>query len=165
MEDMAYYLSRERNDGTVKAYQNYQRYLRANEQVFPQSAYALATAEWYQNPRDHRCPHDAWLDHICISENADGDDKRRTTIRTLLVAPYHDGCIELVYPTVYRYRLDGIQCLGGLGDWEYDEFTLANDGHVIHEIEWAEAAGERARWIIEASDVEFKWIPMSSVTA
>jgi len=56
---MAYYLSNQRNSGVVEAYRRYQQYLRENEAQLPCGAFALATAEWYQNPNDHRCPHDA----------------------------------------------------------------------------------------------------------
>jgi len=64
---MAYYLSNERNKDVREAYRRYQEYLRQNKDEFPPSAFALATAEWYQNPNDHRCPHDGWLENLVIS--------------------------------------------------------------------------------------------------
>src|SRR5215467_2275968 len=45
---MAYYLSNERNKDVLEAYRRYQEYLRQHERTFPPSAFALATAEWYQ---------------------------------------------------------------------------------------------------------------------
>ena len=53
-------------------------------------------------------------------------------------------------------------CVGngtlGHRDWLYDEFRLGDDGHILHEIEWS-GPHETARWLIEASDVEFTWVP------
>lgn len=48
----------------------------------------------------------------------------------------------------------------GAGDWRYDEFRLADDGRVIHEIEWSSGYGRGASWLIEAADVQFKILPM-----
>lgn len=48
----------------------------------------------------------------------------------------------------------------GLGDWLYDEFRVAPGGFLVHEIEWQGfAPDEGSRWIIEAADIEFHWIP------
>lgn len=161
---MAYYLSNERNKDVVEAYRRYQQYLRQREQEFPPSAFALATAEWYQNPDDHRCPHDAWLENLIISERADTNKKRTTTVLTRLLAAYQDGYIEFFYPEVFRYAFESPSC-GGLGDWLYDEFRPSPNGHLIHEIEWAGSPNsEGARWIIEASDVSFHWVPQSVST-
>jgi|SRR5579859_448871 len=132
---MAYYLSSERNQDLVKACRRYQEYLRKHEREFPPGAYALATAEWYQNPSDHRCPHDGWLENFIISEIAGRDRKRATSIRTRLLGAYHDGYIEFVYPAVLAYTLEGVSCIAGLGDWLYDEFRLSPEGHLVHEIE------------------------------
>jgi len=90
---MAYFLSKKRNRD-VEAYRRYQEYLRQHEREFPPSAFALATAEWYYNPTEHRCPHDGWLENLIISETAGASKKRTTTILTRLVAAYHDGYIE-----------------------------------------------------------------------
>jgi len=73
---------------------------------------------------------------------------------------YHDGFIELSYAQVFRYSLGAPSSVRGQGDWLYDEFTLSSSGNIIHEIEWAGFHhDDGARWIIEASDIEFRWIP------
>jgi len=156
---MAYYLSNERNQDLVGSYRRYQQYLREREAEFPPSAFALGTSDWYQDANDHRCPHDAWLENLIVSELAGHDKKRVTTIRTRLLAAYHDGYIEFFYPNVITYFFQAPVCNTGLGDWLYDEFRLSKSGHVIHEIEWSRPNSEDARWIIEASDVQFQWIP------
>ena len=159
---MAYYLSKERNEDVVGSYRRYQQYLRERQDSFPPGAFALGTSEWWQLPHDHRCPHDGWLESVSISEPAAGDrgEERITAIRVRLLGAYHDGHIELFYPRVFSYQLQSPSCVRGLGDWLYDEFTLSPDGRIIHEIEWAGFSDDEAsRWIIEASDIEFQWIP------
>jgi hypothetical protein len=163
---MAYYLGKERDLDVVDAYRRYRQYLREHQRDFPRNAYALATAEWYQDPNDHRCPHDGWLEHFFISEVINPDKTRGTTIRIRLMAAYHDGFVEFSYPNVFKYLLESPSCTSGLGDWRYDEFRLSPSGHVIHEIEWAGGPHEEgSRWIIEASDVQFQWIPKPIATA
>lgn len=162
---MAFYLSNERNQDVVEAYRRYQEYLRQHADEFPPTVFALATAEWYQNPTDHRCPHDGALENLIISEIIDTKKKRATAVRIRLQAAYHDGYIEFFYPLVFSYLLDSPSCSGGLGDWLYDEFRLSANGNIIHEIEWSGLPnGKPARWIIEASDVQFQWIPQSIST-
>lgn len=161
---MAYFLRKERNEDVMVSYRRYQQYLREHEHEFPPGGFALGTAEWYQNANDHRCPHDGWLEAFTISETAGADKTRVTTMRTRLLGAYHDGYIEFFYPRVFKYTLLSSSSLLGLGrfgqgDWLYDEFRLSSEGHLIHEIEWA-GSGEHegSRWIIEATDVEFRWI-------
>jgi len=163
--DMAYYLSKELKQDVVAAYQRYQQYLREHEREFPRGAFALGTAEWYQNVNDHRCPHDAWLEHLLITESGNSEGDRRTLIRIRLLGAYQDGYIEFSYPQVFAFSLEGSQSTKGLGDWLCDEFRLYSGGHVIHEIEWAGLpSSEGARWTIEASDVEFRWMPHTGST-
>ena len=155
---MAYYLSKEREEDVAAAYRRYLGYLRDNQSRFPPSAFALGTAMWYQDANHHHCPHDGWLESITISEPSSGDshEKRSTTIRIRLLGAYHDGFIEFLYPQVFRYTLAMPGCVSGHADWVYDEFRLSDDGHVVHEIEWG---GDDCNWIIEASDVQYQWIP------
>jgi len=153
---MAYYLAKERQADVAVAYQRYQEYLMENKHRFPQGAFALGTSGWWQNANDHRSPHDAWLENVIFSEPSNGErsQDRMTVIKVRLLASFHDGFIELFYPHVFNYSFQSPDCESGLGDWRYDEFRLSEAGNVIHEIEWSKGA----RWIIEASDVEYKWI-------
>lgn len=159
---MAYYLSNERNNDVVAAYRRYQEYLRDNAKDFPEGAYALATAEWYQNPSDHRCPHDATLDYFVLSTAVDYDKRSVRTMRTRLIAAYRDAFIEITYPEVFSYSFENRSCAGKQTEWLYDEFRLTSSSHIIHEIEWTSGPGIQERWIIEASDVRFSWHPFSS---
>lgn len=160
---MSFILSAQREPETVvSAFERYRDYLSAHATGFPRGALALALSDWYFDPQDHRCPHDAWLEAVTISEPASGDrnEGRSTAVRVRLLGAYHDGFIELFYPCVRRYSLSAPSSVRGLGDWRYDEFRVSPGGHLIHEIEWAGFPREEgSRWIIEASDVEFQWIP------
>jgi hypothetical protein len=157
---MAYYLSREREQDVMAAYRRYQQYLQEHSSEFPPGALALGTSEWYQNPNDHRCPHDGRLDTLFVSEITNQDQKHTITMRVRLVAAYHDGFIEFTYPQVFAYRLESESSEKRPVDWLYDEFRLAENGHLIHEIEWASGSSDQIfRWTIEASDIQCHWIP------
>ena len=159
---MAFYLAKERHADVTGSYRRYQDYLREHQQRFPAGAFALGTAAWWQDGSDHRSPHDAWLESVTFSEPSTGErsEQRVTAIRVRLLGAYHDGFIELFYPRVFSYSFQSPVCARGLGDWRYDEFRLSPAGHVIHEIEWAGfPRDEGSRWIIEASDIEYQWIP------
>ena len=159
---MSFILSDQREPDVMAAFERYRAYLAANASDFPGSAHAMATSQWYFDAGDHRCPHDAWLESVTVLEPATGErsESRTTAIRVRLLGAYHDGFIELFYPRVFAYSLGNASATSGHGDWRYDEFRLAQDGHLIHEIEWAGfSGGEGSRWIIEASDVEFQWLP------
>lgn len=157
---MVFILAAERGSANevTKNFRAYGKYVADNRGRFPPSAYALATSDWYYDPGDHRCPHDAWLEEVRIEEPAAGErlEQRTVAVRVRLLGAYHDGQIELYYPRVYRYQLELAAAERGHGDWRYDEFRLTDGGHLIHEIEWA-VDHNAGRWVIEASDMEFVW--------
>jgi hypothetical protein len=117
-------------------------------------------SEWYYDYDDHRCPHDAWLESLTLSEPATGarQEVRTVALHVRLLGSYHDGYIEFRYPRVFRYECQLDPGAAGHRDWRYDEFRLTEEGHVLHEIEWW-GPKPVGRWIIEASDVEFAWHP------
>jgi hypothetical protein len=159
---MPYILSAQRDQDVNAAFRRYREYLAAPERPLPRGAYSLAASDWYFDPRDHRCLHDAWLESVTISEPAAGerDQDRGTTISVRLLGAHQNGTIELFYPHVFSYSLASPSCTRGLGDWRYDEFRVSANGRLIHEIEWAGYPYDKgSHWIIEASDVEFHWWP------
>lgn len=141
----------------VDAFRRYRFYLEAERDRFPPSAFSLATSDWYFDPRDHRCPHDAWLEWASLSETHDGAE-RVLGLRLRLRGAYHDGYIELHYARVFKYALTLDNGAQGHRDWRYDEFRLSERGHLLHEIEWSGQSGT-GRWLVEASDIEFSWLP------
>src|SRR5262249_6791989 len=158
-------LSNERGEDVVAAFHRYEQYLQGQRKAFPSGAYSLATAQWYFDPGDHRCPHDGWLETIMLSETATGlrHEVRRVSMRIRLLGAYHDGHIEFYYPQVFRYRFEVDSVASGHRDWLYDEFRLSDDGRLLHEIEWA-GPGSSGQWVIEASDVEFAWLPLETTS-
>ncbi|MES2820227.1 MAG: hypothetical protein V4812_14715 [Pseudomonadota bacterium] len=153
-------LDKQRQQDVAGAFKRYQAYLDQNKTRFPKKAYALASSAWYFSSADHKCPHDAWLEDLRIFEPASGDrnQDREISIEIRLLAAYHDGVIKLSYPSVFGYELSSAHVILGHCDWRYDEIRLAENGNIIHEIEWS-GARDTARWIIEANDIEFAWIP------
>lgn len=163
-----YILTDQRLDSsaTTLAFREYRRYLDTVADRFPPEALALARSDWYHDPSDHRCPHDAWLEELRVRETGSGarQSQRSAEITVRLFGAYHDGHIELRYRDVSRYdcRFDRLRAAHvAHADWRYDEFRLAEGGRLIHEIEWWHRY-ETARWIIEAADVTFTWTPNQS---
>jgi hypothetical protein len=66
---MAFILSAERGDDATAAFARYRAYLEQHRDRFPRNAYALATSDWYYDPHEHRCPHDAWLESATLLES------------------------------------------------------------------------------------------------
>jgi hypothetical protein len=99
------------------------------------------------------------LEAVTIAEPATGKryEERTVALRIRLLGSFHDGYLEFEYPRVFRYEVRSESVLQGHGDWLYDEFRVGEAGQLIHEIEWASGS----RWLIEASDVAFKWLPGS----
>jgi hypothetical protein len=159
---VAHILSKQRDLDVLGAFDAYRKYLFANRSRFPPSAFALANSDWYFDFEDHRCPHDSWLESAQISESAGGDrsEIRRLTLTVRLLGAYHDGHIELAYSDMNAYEFKLGQVDHGHGDWRYDEFRVSDAGRVVHEIEWASFAN-KGSWLIEASDVTYRWIPKS----
>jgi hypothetical protein len=62
-----------RHEDVVGAFRHYRDYLESARDRFPPSAYALVSSDWYFDFTDHRCPHDAWLETLILSEPSTGD--------------------------------------------------------------------------------------------
>jgi hypothetical protein len=157
---VAYILAAQRDADPQGSFDRYRAYLERHRARFPPSAYALATSAWYFDARDHRCPHDAWLESVNVFEPSSGEraEQRVVALTIRLLGAYHDGHIELHYPRVWSYRLDAVAVLAGHGDWRFDELRVDDAGRLEHDIEW-DGSEQTARWSIVASDVELRWIP------
>ena len=154
-------LSTDGRDEGGEVFRQYEKYLQSHRADFPPSAYALATSDWYFGNSDHRAPHDTWLETAEFREPTSGQrrENRQLSLTVRLLGAYHDGFIELHYPQVFAYALASRDSAAGHCDWRYDELRLSETGHLIHEIEWHHA-GPTGRWLIEASDVIHRWIPL-----
>lgn len=159
---MTFMLSKDRQGPPTELrekFERYQDYLRSQVARFPQSAYQIATSEWYYSLTDPRSPHDGWLTDLQILEGPNGkpDSDRSISIRLRLLNAQQDRHIEYWYPRVSKYTLELANGEWGHRDWRFDEFRLAEDGQVIHEIEWA-AAGPTGHWVIVAADVQLRYL-------
>jgi hypothetical protein len=155
-------LASQRDSDVNAAFARYREYVRMNGHRFPNSAFALATSDWYFGCSSHQAPHDSWLESVRIFEPSSGErsELRSTSISIRLLGAYHDGYIEFHYPTAFEYRITADTLGQGHGDWRYDEFRLDEKGRLVHEIEWA-SFGVTNTWLIVASDVHYKWLPFT----
>ena len=156
---MTFILTADRDDESRDGYAEYRAYLEENRGRFPPGAYALATSPWYHSLGGRRGPHDARLLGVTVAEVERSGSAGDVSLRIRLRNGWGDGEIELFYPRVFAYRIGLHPGAPGHRDWRYDEFRLAGDGHLLHEIEWW-SGEETARWLIEAEDVEHRWIPI-----
>ena len=142
-------------------FKRYGKYLERNKARFPVSAFRLASGALL-NAGDRRCPHDAWLEWAHFEETAKGKRRqiRQLSLRVRLLAAHHDRYLELFYPRVYSYAMTNPVASGGHFDWRYSELTINKAGNVVHEIEWAGHPGVSATWLIEASDVRLRSLPV-----
>jgi len=155
---MTYILANERNNDVTSAFANYRKYLAAHKEKFSDSAFKLASSEWWYDFTNHKCPHDSWLERALIIEPSEGErnEKRTTEVKVMLLAAFHDGYIELTYKNVASMNLDSSNVKQGHKNWRYDEFRYTNSGLFVHEIEWS-AIEETANWKIEAEEIEYSW--------
>jgi hypothetical protein len=153
---MTFILAPERDDDPIGAFRRYREYLAREERRFPPEALILASSDWYFGADDHRAPHDGWLRQARFEESEQGTRKgvRELSLRLTLLGPYHDLELEFFYPRVFAYKCEGM-VEGGHGDWRYDEFRVADSGHLLHEIQWC-GSNDDATWLIESDDVVFR---------
>lgn len=143
----------------ARALSEYAQYLLSIRNNLPLSAYEFASAPWHYDRTDPRCPHDSWLESMTISEPASGDrrDIRHVEIAMRLFGAFHDGYLELSYPSVRSYSLSGafnISDNAGHGDWLIDEIRLSDRNLVHHEILF----NDGNRWLIESKDIKISWL-------
>lgn len=131
----------------------YQQYLESVKHRMPKSARDFALAEWHYDFRDHRCPHDGWVEYVDILEDAQGErgEIRNVQINVRLLAAYHDGYIDLTYRNVRSYRISASS--SNHGDWLYDEVRISEGGAVVHEVEL-----DNSHFYIECDDIEYEWV-------
>lgn len=141
----------------------YREYLASLKGKIASATYEFATAEWHYNSRDHRCPHDAWVNTLKIEESwqTEPSHDRRLDIYLRLYGAYDDGYLDLTYKGVQRYSLQYDQSRNHYsaihGDWLVDEIRLAEDGAIEHEIVFA----SEARWLIGCADIVAEWLPFN----
>jgi hypothetical protein len=138
-----------------KGFRAYQQYLSTVKEQLPSSAFEFAAAPWHFDHRDHRCPHDSWVDSLTIHETSKGEDvqDRSLHISVVLLGAYHDGYQSLEYCDVHAYSLRNSKARAGHRDWMIDEIRLSENGLVLHEVSFS----NDSNWLIEARNVSVKW--------
>jgi hypothetical protein len=150
----------------LKHWAAYRDYLESMRARFPPGAFTFATANWHYDATDPRCPHDAWVETLIISEPSSGErsEHRSIAIHLRLLGAYHNGHIEPSYRRVQSYSLETPANAAGLGaplegsghgDWLVDEVRLSDLGLVLHEVLFARGS----RWLIECADITYQWRP------
>jgi hypothetical protein len=157
---MSFILAANRDHDSVeearKNWERYQAHLEALKERFPSSAFEIATSTWWYQFDLPEAPHDSRLIAFRMGDHGAStwDNQKFSWIEIELHSAL-SGTILLRYPKVYRYDLGMAEASQGIhGDWRYDEFTLTDEGNLLHMIEWADGAV----WVIEASDLEHRHI-------
>jgi hypothetical protein len=150
----------EDHDFVRTRYEQYANYLGSVEARLPLNARHFATIPWHYDHEDHRCPHDAWLETLNITEASSGErhERRGISIRIRLLGDYHDGHLELKYEEVDIHSVEtpaGLELPGqsGHGDWLIDEITLGESDSVVHQILFSRGY----TWRIQSRDVLAGW--------
>ncbi len=154
----------------------YMKYLESIKESLSPYTREFALAPWHYDPKDHRCPHDSWVESISISENASGETRavREVEIVLTLLGAFHDLRIKVHYPRVFAYSIERTAKnkashqddpdwifkraeTVGHGDLLVDQIRLSEDGDcsVIHEIEF-----ELGYWSIHCSEIRYSWEPL-----
>jgi hypothetical protein len=138
-------------------FEAYREYLQSIKEHLSPSAFEFAIAGWHYDYRDHRCPHDSWVESLTIHEPASGErlQNRSLSISIRLLGAFHDGHLSLDYADVQTYTLENPRTRAGHGDWLVDEIRLSEDGFVLHEVVFSNGS----RWLIEAKDISYEWRP------
>lgn len=139
-------------DFSVQNWERYQAYLRSVRDRFPANAYQIATSEWWYSFDAPAAPHDGRLVNLTISDKwAESESEERFCSIAIDLQSAYSGRILLRYPKVERYQLTmpGYNASGIHGDWRFDEFSLSEDGFLVHTIEWADGPD----WVITATEL------------
>ncbi len=132
----------------------YQEYLKQNESKFPKPAFKLASSEWWYSFESPKAPHDSRLISATITERL--VNHRPVCSLIIVLSSAMKGEITLTYSGVKRYQLAmPKEQYPGHGDWRFDEFSISEDGWVVHTIEWADGP----TWVITAKNIRHQYKP------
>lgn len=119
--------------------------------ALPDVTRAFVLAPWYHDPKAHDCPHDGWLLRAECSSGGVSDPQMNFVVE--LIGAYHDRLLTFRYHRVEDLNVSFSPIANGQRpDWICDEFNLAGEQLVSHEIRWSD---DRV-WRIVAAQVEFE---------
>lgn len=126
-----------------KDFDLYLRYIEANKSRLTPEVYEFASSEERYNLNSAHSLHDAWLTSLTVKENRQSQRpfEPNPTIEIVMLGPMHDRDIVLRYQGVRSYRVEGNQNPYNWadtfhGDIANHEVSVAEDGCVVHEIEF-----------------------------
>ncbi len=138
-----------------KRFDDYFSYLDSVKEKLPQEVFEFAKASWHYDFSDHRCPKDAWVEYLNITELSSGERRqnREIEIRVRLLGAYQNGYLDLIYKGVKSYALSSSSVYHG--DWYRDEIRLSENDLILHEVEFI---GGNC-WKIVCENIKSEWIP------
>lgn len=134
----------------------YQEYIKTRISEFPKGAQSFLAASSYFDFDDEKCPHDAWIENINITEQKLQDCSREVNIYLKILGNKHNGFIHIDYLNVTSYLCDffGDKSVTKKwhGDWIVDEMLILPNGKLQHEIYL-----RAARLLIVFHDIHYNW--------
>src|SRR6476646_9662559 len=92
-----------------RKYQEYNRYLETIKDQLPAGIREYALAPWHYQVglRDARCPHDAWVESLVVSEVATQESvqTRQVHITLQLLNAFHTAHLKFIYTGVSSYTV------------------------------------------------------------
>ena len=136
----------------IKAHKEYDAHLEKISSMLPEETKLFVLSSWYQNPKSHDCPHDAWLQELKVTAKTENEEDRVVNVTMKLLGNCHDRILTFEYVNVIDLNFDMKKCgRHNVGDWLSDEFDLADEGFISHEILWQFGKP----WRIVAKNIKF----------
>ena len=150
-------------------FDRYATYVETIKAKLPLHVYDFASNPELYNLSSKSSLHDAWLEHITISEPSSGErnEIRKLEIEMVLLGPHHDRTIKLKYMGVSKYNLGSPARPGeprfthtAHGDLHTHEIRLSSSGLIEHELLFERGTS----FLIECEDLKHSEILIESGT-
>jgi hypothetical protein len=124
-------------NAAIQACKDYEAHIKTIAPKLPEPTRVFVMSSAYGNHNSHDCPHDSWLMNIILDAEVCRDNNRRIDLTIRLLGAFHDRILTFKYINVTEFNIE-IKKSGNqnVGDWLNDEFDIAEQGFVSHEILW-----------------------------
>jgi hypothetical protein len=138
-------------------FQRYVDYIKSIKSNLPDHVYSFASDSRYFDLNSPMSLHDSWLESLIVKEISgdEGSKSRSLAIQLILLGPFHDRRICILYTGVTKYLFDTPPQSDSPrnahiahGDLYTHEVRLGNEGLLIHEILFERGS----RFLIECKD-------------
>ena len=115
-------------------FDNYFSYIKSIKEKLPEAVYNYAVSYDHYNLSSHTSLHDAWLERYEVKEVASGsrNENRKIEIFVEFLGPFHDKRLKFHYKGVSQYRGEATDCIKGMGDLNFHEFSKNEDNSIKH---------------------------------